>query len=64
MVSELSKGLGGKKWICILLPEGFWNDKVDINELKKALNSEQRLRTEVEMLYGHAQINSHFFLDF
>lgn len=63
MVSELSKGLGGKKMDLHIIARRILDDKVDINELKKALNSEQRLRTEVEMLYGHAQINSHFLLN-
>lgn len=36
---------------------------LDINELKSALYTEHALRTEVEMLYSHAQINSHFLLN-
>lgn len=36
---------------------------MDINELRNTLTSEKNLRTEAEMLYGHAQINSHFLLN-
>nr|WP_308627420.1 histidine kinase [uncultured Eisenbergiella sp.] len=63
MLTDLSRDLGGKKMDLHIIARKILDDNMDINELKRALSSEQRLRTEVEMLYGHAQINSHFLLN-
>ena len=39
------------------------SDTLDIHELRGMLQSEKMLRSEVELLYSHAQINSHFLLN-
>jgi sensor histidine kinase YesM len=36
---------------------------IDLDELETLLQSEKDLRTELEILYGHVQINSHFLLN-
>lgn len=46
-----------------IIAKKILDDNMDINELKMVLGLEQRLRMEIEMLYGHAQINSHFLLN-
>ena len=46
-----------------LIAHKLLSDTLDIHDLRNALQSEKTLRSEVEMLYSHAQINSHFLLN-
>ncbi len=46
-----------------LIAHKLLTDTLDIKDLRSALQSEKTLRSEVEMLYSHAQINSHFLLN-
>lgn len=46
-----------------LIAHKLLSDTLDIKDLRSALQSEKTLRSEVEMLYSHAQINSHFLLN-
>ncbi len=46
-----------------IIAEKLLSHTMDINELRNTLMSEKMLRSEAEMLYGHAQINSHFLLN-
>ncbi len=46
-----------------LIAHKLLTDTLDIYDLRNALQSEKTLRSEVEMLYSHAQINSHFLLN-
>ena len=39
------------------------NNTMDAMELETALQSQKELRMELEILYGHVQINSHFLLN-
>ncbi len=39
------------------------NDAIDLNELKGLVQSKQELKAELDALYGHVQINSHFLLN-
>ncbi len=39
------------------------NDAIDLNELKGLVASKQELKAELDALYGHVQINSHFLLN-
>lgn len=39
------------------------NNAIDVSELEAALQSEKELKTELQLLYGHTQINSHFLLN-
>ncbi|MGN1367326.1 MAG: sensor histidine kinase [Aristaeellaceae bacterium] len=39
------------------------NNAIDLSELEAALQSEKELKTELQLLYGHTQINSHFLLN-
>jgi len=46
-----------------IIADKIMNDTLSLSELRNALRTEQALRSEIEMLYGHAQINSHFLLN-
>lgn len=46
-----------------ILAEKLLSHSVDISELRNTLLAERMQRAEIEMLYGHAQINSHFLLN-
>jgi len=43
--------------------ERLLNNAIDLPELEAALQSEKELKTELQLLYGHTQINSHFLLN-
>ncbi|MEY8322400.1 histidine kinase [Lachnospiraceae bacterium 54-11] len=63
MMTTLMGGFAGRELDLEIIARRILDDSMDLNELTKVLQSEQRLRTEVEMLYGNAQINSHFLLN-
>ena len=39
------------------------NNEVDVSELESFVESQRELKAELEVLYGHVQINSHFLLN-
>ena len=63
MMEKLADSFRGRGEDLEVIARKILEDNLDISELKRILGSERQLRTEVEMLYGHAQINSHFLLN-
>lgn len=63
MMQKLADNFKDREMDVAIIAKKILEDNIDIHELKKAVSSEQQLRTEVEMLYGYAQINSHFLLN-
>ena len=63
MMKKLAESFRGRGEDLDVIVKKILDDNLDISELKRILSSERQLRTEVEMLYGHAQINSHFLLN-
>lgn len=46
-----------------LLIQRILNNDVDLDELQGLVESKQELKAELDALYGHVQINSHFLLN-
>lgn len=63
MMMELANDFKSREVDLTIIAQRILEDSEDISELKRIVSSERELRTEVEMLYGNAQINSHFLLN-
>lgn len=63
MLQMLSEDFKSREMDVAIIAKKILEDNMDIQELRSAVISEQQLRTEVEMLYGYSQINSHFLLN-
>lgn len=63
MLQMLSEDFKSREMDVAIIAKKILEDNMDIQELRSAVISEQQLRTEIEMLYGYSQINSHFLLN-